>query len=295
MSVTNPPKEKKHSTASNTEDGNLHTSQLLIKDTIKLPTILAIGALIQTAIIAVAPARYALIPLVLVLARAIITTIVQTRSPEDNSFATDTVYGRVTAQLPSRSTGAFGTQPAAQSLVVFHLGVRINHPLGPLAPGVKEIGEHFNAMTESMSQRRDEFGMLSTTMWRSTERETNNNLMMIAYFRDIQDLNRFAHDKVHREGWDWYHNFAKKSGNKHIGIYHETFVASPGQYETIYVDCVPTLLGASNVRIKVDDEKHQLQEETWTRALVSADHSALRSQSRRMGMVLGLEGKTDMY
>ncbi|KUI53398.1 hypothetical protein VP1G_00686 [Cytospora mali] len=267
----------------------------MIADTLKLPTILAIGALIQTATLALLPARYSLIPLALILARSIITTIIQSRSPKDNPFTTDTVYGRVTAQLPSRSTGDFGSQPAAQPLVVFHLGVRINHPLGLLAPGAREISDHFQAMAQDLRQRQDEFGMLSMSTWRAIERETNNSLLTIAYFRDVQDLNRFAHDKVHREGWDWYHSFAKKSGNTHIAVYHETFVTSPGQYETVYVDSAPTLLGAANLRVNVDGEKQEPGEETWTRPLVSADHSALRSQSRRMGMTLGIEGKTDLY
>ncbi|KAK7748200.1 hypothetical protein SLS53_001455 [Cytospora paraplurivora] len=265
---------------------------LLFKDAFTLPTILSIGALIQATIFAVIPVRYAFIPLGLLLASSTFTTIIQSRTPKDNSFTIDTIHGRVTAQLPSRSTGAFGSQPAAQPLVVFHLGVRINHPLGPLAPGAREMGKHFQAMASDLNERRDEYGMLGLSMWRANERETNNSTLMVAYFCDVQDLNRFAHDKVHREGWDWYQKFARNAGNTHLGIYHETFVTYPGQYETIYVDCAPTLLGATNLRVKVGDGK---DEETWTRPLVSADHSALRSQSRRMGSTLGLEGEIEMY
>ncbi|KAK2606728.1 hypothetical protein N8I77_005459 [Diaporthe amygdali] len=266
-----------------------------LKDSFKLSTIFAIGALIQTIVVLVLPARYALLPLALLLGRSIISTIVQARSLKDNAFTLDVVPGRVTAQLPSRNSGAFGSKPAAQSLVVFHLGVRFNHPLGLLSPGAKEIGDYFTAMTKALSKKREEFGMLHLTNWRATDRETNNTLMIIAYFRDIDALNKFAHDKVHRDGWDWYHQFAKKEGNSHIGIFHETFVTRPGDYETIYVDCPPTLLGASNIKINPGNEKESKGEETWSRALVSADHSALRSQSKRMGMTLALEGDVDMY
>lgn len=269
--------------------------QLIVKDAFRLPTLLAIGALAQMIIFAVFPARYASIPVTLVLVRSIVTTIIQIRSPKDNAFTTDTVYGRVTAQLPSRATGEFGSKPAAESLVVFHLGVRNNHPLGVLAPGAREIGEHFQAMTKVLGQRRDEIGMLGMSAWQANERETNNHLLTILYFRDFEGLNKFAHDKVHREGWDWYRDFAVKAGNKHIAIYHETFVTSPGQYETIYVDSAPVLLGAANLRVRMGDGKQQPREETWARTLVSAKHSALKSQSKRIGTTLGVEGDEEMY
>lgn len=247
--------------------------------------------------ISVLPARYALAPLALLLGISIINTIIQTRSPKDNVFTLDVVPGRVTAQLPSRTTGTFGSRPAAQPLVVFHLGVRFNHPLGLLSPGAKEIGDYFTAMIKALEDRRDEFGMLHISNWRAAERQSNNSLMIVAYFRDVDSLNKFAHDPIHREGWDWYLRFAKKEGNSHIGIFHETFVTRPGDYETIYVDCPPTLLGAAN--IKVDDaggEKVSQGGETWARPLVSANHSALRSQSQRMGgTALPYEGDVEMY
>ncbi|KAG8164233.1 hypothetical protein KVR01_006151 [Diaporthe batatas] len=271
--------------------------QASFKDSFKLPTLLALGALVQTAVIAVLPARYSLFPLLLLLGRAIISTILQVRSPKDSHFTLDVVPGRMSAQLPSRTTGAFGTKPAAKPLVVFHIGVRFNHPLGLLSPGAKEIAGYFAAMVKELEQRRDEFGMLTITNWRGTERSTNNTLMNVAYFRDVDGLNRFAHDKVHRDAWDWYLRFAKKEGNSHIGIFHETFVTRPGDYETIYVDCQPTLLGAANVQVNADDsEKVKTEEkETWIRPLVSANHSSLRSQQGRMGTRLPFEGDADMY
>lgn len=277
--------------------GQILTSfQGFFKDSFKLSTILALGALIQTIVITALPARYALLPLVLIIGHAIINTIIQTRSPKDNPFTLDVVPGRVTAQLPSRTSGAFGSKPAAQPLVVFHLGVRFNHPLGLLSPGANEIGDYFTAMTTALAERRDEFGMLHISTWRATERRSNNTIMIIAYFRDADGLNRFAHDPVHRDGWDWYLRFAKKEGNSHIGIFHETFVTRPGDYETIYVDCPPMLLGGANVRVEGGaGEKAAADGEAWARPLVSANHSALRSQSQRMATALPFEGGMDMY
>lgn len=253
--------------------------------------------------IAVLPARYALIPVALLVARSVITTILEVRAPKTNPFINDIIPGRVTAQLPlpeddddsaSVFTRRFGNQAASQPLVVFHLGARVNHPLGLLAPGARELGEHFQAMVSSLNARRDEYGMLHISNWRGQDRNTNNVIMIIAYFRSVDDLNRFAHDEVHRKGWDWYHHFVRDTGHRHLGLFHETFVSRKGDYETIYVDTAPTLLGEANVKVQaegdVDGEKDGKGEVgEWLRPLVSADHPALRSQAKRMGLTLGLK------
>lgn len=146
-------------------------------------------------------------------------------------------------------------------------------------------------MAASLQARRDEYGLLSITPWRGQARAANNVTMIIAYFRSVADLNRFAHDEVHRRGWDWYHAFARDTGYRHLGLFHETFVSRAGDYETIYVDTAPTLLGEANVKLGVDksQEEEQGREAQWVRPLVSADHPALRSQAKRMGLTLGLK------
>lgn len=144
-------------------------------------------------------------------------------------------------------------------------------------------------MVASLNERREDYGMLSITNWRGQERQSNNIIMIIAYFRSVDDLNRFAHDEVHRKGWDWYHGFVRETGYRHLGLFHETFLSRAGDYETIYVDTAPTLLGGANVRVAGGDSK---EDGEWLRPLVSADHPALKSQAKRMGLTLGLqEGK----
>lgn len=173
--------------------------------------------------------------------------------------------------------------------MAFHLGVHFNHPLGLLAPGAKELGAHFQAMTDALVSpaNRKEFGLLSTSNWRGSERASNNALMMVAYFRDIEGLHRFAHSKVHRDGWDWYLRFVRETGYRHFGLYHETFLARKGDWETIYDDCAPTLLGAASVRLDDGDVgTGKAEEAAWIRPLVSADHPALKTQAKRMGLTV---------
>lgn len=271
------------------------------------------GALFQTLIVAFLPAGYALLPLAFIIGRSIISTILAVRAQNISTFTSGIIPGRVTAQLPlplpSRSRSPplngnpgdpivyFGHEPAATSLVAFHLGVNFYHPLGLLAPGAREIGAHFQSMTAELTARRDEFGMVNMSTWRGTERSSNNTIMLIAYFRSVADLNRFAHDKVHRDGWDWYHNFVKETGYRHLGIFHETFLSRPSEWETIYVDCQPTLLGGGSVTISGCAKDGMAEKEAsvegrkdmWIRPLVSANHPALKSQSKRMGTTLGME------
>lgn len=298
----------------------LTPAQTFVKDAFTLPTLLGIGALTQALVFTLLPARYSLLPAALLIGRAAISTILEVRDLKSNPLIEGAIPGRVTAQLPlplrskqgasaSASAGfssgippqpSFGNVPASSPLVVFHLGIHFNHPLGLLSPGAREIGASFEAMTASLAARRDDYGMISSSVWRGTERASHNAILFIAYFRSAADLNRFAHDKVHRDGWDWYHKFVRETGHRHFGLFHETFVTRRGEWETIYMDSPPTLLGNGNVKVGagpggeeevVGEEKGLLQggEEAWIRPVVSADHPALRSQAKRMGMTLGME------
>jgi fumagillin biosynthesis monooxygenase len=234
-----------------------------------------IGAIFQTLLFALLPARYAIIPPAILLLNSVITTITQIRSNTTNGFNDDIIPGRVSAQLPNKHTAAFGSEPASQPIMVFHLGVRFNHPLGVFAPGAKEMGDYFTKMNNELVDRADYYGLLSFSNWRAAERGSNNTLLLIYYFRDIEGSNRFAHDELHRKAWDWF----KKSDIKHIGIFHESFCTTRGAYETIYVNSNPVLLGAADT--KCVDAK--TGDEVWVNPLVSADTKELRSQAKRLG------------
>ncbi|CAN8104292.1 unnamed protein product [Discula destructiva] len=268
----------------------------IFKESFTLPTLLALGSLIQTLISALLPSRYALLPLAFVLGRAIVKSVLS-RTSTSNPLLADIIPGRATAQLPvpgASGAPSFGQAPAASSVVAFHLGVHINHPLGLLAPGASAIGAHFQAMTDALIADRANaasVGLISTSTWQGTERASGNAILMVAYFRDVQGLSRFAHGEVHRAGWDWYNRFVRETGLRHFGIFHETFMARPGEWETIYADCAPTLLGAGSVKIGggEGEEQRDKGEESWISPLVSSDHPALKTQAKRMGLMPGLK------
>ncbi|KAK1495182.1 hypothetical protein CTAM01_08637 [Colletotrichum tamarilloi] len=250
---------------------------LLIKDGFNLSTLLAIGALMQCFLFSTIPAKYAVIPALAMGLSSIVSTILDTRSEKSNPFMKGVVRGRTSAQFPDPSTGAIPAVAASQSLVVFHLGVRFNHPMGLLCPGGREIGQYFREMNKDLAQRASEYGLYHVSNWLGADGPRNNSLLNIYYFRDVEGLNKFAHDPIHRKGWDWYNGI--KQQYNHIGIYHESFVTNAGQYETIYGNMKPLLLGAASVECQSEETKDKV----WVNTLVDANVGPLRGMMRRMG------------
>lgn len=248
--------------------------QFFVKDAFRLRTLLLFGAAGQIVLLTVLPYRLAVAPVALLGLYAAVTTLLDAAKGSSNAYMEGVVLGRASAQLPSLETGRFGSQPAAHSVVVFHFGVTFNHPMGILSPGAKQTMDHFTACNDLVVTRADEYGMLGLSPWRAGQRGSNNALLMMYYFRDVEGLNRFAHDDIHRKAWDWI----VKAGHKHVGFFHEAFCVPQKAYESIYVNFQPLLMGATSIRCT--DENG---EDNWIRPVVDADVGPLRSQFGRMG------------
>lgn len=269
----------------------------MVKDQFSLPMLLCLGALSQAGLLLLLPARWAVLPTVTFALYGILSTALQVLFPSLDQFKKDVVPGRVAAHLPNASYDPaqpeekplFGNRPAGEQIVVFHLGVRYSHPLGMLAPGAKEIGEAARRMFADLEDQSKGYGCIGVSHWRTDGRGSKNASMGVFYFRSVEGLHAFAHGEAHRAGWDWYNAWVKRTGNAHIGIFHETFLAATGQWETIYVDMPRTLMGAADV--KVANERTGEQE--FVVPLVDANNRQLRSQYGRMGRTKGgyqLEG-----
>ncbi len=260
--------------------------QLIIKDAFKLRTLLVFGALFQLLLLGTLPYRVAVLPVLCVALWSAVTTAAQCWQLSSSGFMRGVLPGRTTARLPGPATGRITAAGRHQPLVVFHFGVRYNHPLGVLAPGAMEATARFRAMAADLmrprgsnSDRKGEdrdYGLLGMTRWHGGEREAGNTLMFVMYFSSLEGLHRFAHDPLHRDAWAWL----AASGHGHIAAFHETFVVHPGDFEAMYLDCAPTLLGAAQVPCCQGDPR---EEETWVSPLVSADTPALRTMMARMG------------
>ncbi|EMT65355.1 hypothetical protein FOC4_g10011338 [Fusarium odoratissimum] len=125
-------------------------------------------------------------------------------------------------------------------------GMLANHPLGLAAPGMEQISKYFMAMHNDLASKRDEY----------------------------ESLHRFAHDELHRKAWD----YVNKSKLKHVGIFHETFNVPAREYENVYVNCHPVLMGHATVKTTEGGE----EEKRWINSLVSADTPLLKTQYARM-------------
>ncbi|WYZ33846.1 hypothetical protein EsH8_I_000122 [Colletotrichum jinshuiense] len=250
---------------------------LLVKDSFTLTTLFSLGALMQCVLFLTLPSKYAILPASVLALKAMASTITKSRSDKSNTYLGGIVPGRTTAQFPDPATGIIPAVAASKPLVVFHLGVRFNHPLGLLSPGGREMGQFFKDMNNDLHQRASEYGVYHMSHWTGTSDPRNNTLLTVYYFRDVEGLHKFAHNPIHRKGWDWYNTI--KNQYKHIGIFHETFVTGPQQYETIYGNMKPTLLGAASIECKSEE----VQDRVWVNTLVSADVGPLRGMMRRMG------------
>ncbi|KAI1079023.1 hypothetical protein F5B20DRAFT_581750 [Whalleya microplaca] len=252
-----------------------HSRVNLVKDSFKLRTLLVLGALAQIGLLKLLPYKLALVPCTCLALHSVITTIIQSvRGSRGSDFMQGVVTGRTTTQIPYAKTGLFGHDPAVHPIVVFHFGARFNHPLGVLCPGGNEITTHFKKCIAAVQDQAEEYGLLGITRWQSADRDTHNTIMMVFYFQDVEGLHKFAHDKVHRDAWDW----VNKGVPEHIGFFHETFCVPRKAYETLYTNMPPTLFGQARVRCETDEDKKE-----WTSTLISADSAQLRGQYGRMG------------
>jgi len=114
-----------------------------------------------------------------------------------NTYMDKLILTKTSAQFPDEE-GNFSSEPADNDVSVLLIGTRCNHPLGLLAPGFAEVGAMFVQMAKDCEDNAEEFGFLGMTNWtNNSQRATNNELLIVAYFRTPEGLHNFAHSKYH--------------------------------------------------------------------------------------------------
>ena len=247
-------------TAARGSEDALMIAQML-KDQFTFNTLLAFGAALNYLLyLSIGPSAFIVAPLYLLL--RLVDTLLQTFGVLRNVLNDQVIPTKVSAQYPS-SDGTFTAQPADGSICVFMIGARTNHPLGLFAPGYKKLGDYFEAMTRDVEAQAETYEYLGSQHWVSEgQRDTNNELMSVMYFKTSEGLHKYAHGPLHREGWNWWNkNLAK---HPHIGIWHEVFVAPKGAWETIYINSQPLGLGAAQFPVSTKDGRQ------WRSSLVDA-------------------------
>jgi hypothetical protein len=122
--------------------------------------------------------------------------------------------------------------------VVFLIGMRINSPLKvhkwlPVARAMPRM------IKELYSQ--PDLGFIHAEMWFS------RTIILVQYWRSMEELLAYAKNKnaEHLPAWQAFNKAVGTDGS--VGIWHETYAASPGTYENVYVNMPAFGLGKAGI------------------------------------------------
>lgn len=86
-----------------------------------------------------------------------------------------------------------------------------------LASKQTELLHKLNAMNGTLREKAEEFGYLGGNYYLgAAENASNNEILMVYYFRDYECVTRFAHSEVHKDGWKWWSENLQGLG--HMGM-----------------------------------------------------------------------------
>ena len=118
--------------------------------------------------------------------------------------------------------------------VVFLIGMRINKPLK-----VHKWWPVAAAMPRMLRElyRQPELGFIHAEAWFS------RTIIVVQYWRSMEQLLAYSKDKdgQHLPAWQAFNKAISTDGS--VGIWHETYAASPGSHESVYVNMPPFGLG----------------------------------------------------
>lgn len=126
----------------------------------------------------------------------------------------ETINERITAQIDGEP-------------VLFLTGMRINH-WWRLREWLSVMGAAVAMMRDL--ERKPEHGLLSQRAW------LGRTIVIVQYWRSYDALEAWARNKGERHVPAWV-AFLKRIGlSGRVGIWHETYRITPGNYETIYLN-----------------------------------------------------------
>lgn len=257
------------------------TTAVIVRDQMSLSSWLALGAIFQGLLFLVL-GRVALILPVTVIGWRVLDAFLQAQGLKHNPYMDGVILNKFSAQMPSED-GAYGNKPANGEVNVLLLGFKTNHPMGALAPGFKEMGDYFLAMMKDLEEHKSENGMLGASNWMGSERSTSNELLVLFYFRSVEDIHKFAHGEVHRAGWNYWNKTVHQ--HPHLSIWHEVFRAGSGNWESIYANSAPTGLSATAFK----GISEETGESVWHSPVVDARKGLLKTSAGRMSRSQGAE------
>lgn len=142
------------------------------------------------------------------------------------------------------------------TVTVFLIGMRINNPLA-----VRSWLPSVRAMPQMLSflERDPNSGLLGYHSW------LGRTTMLVSYWRDAEDLRRFASDPdaPHAPAWREFNRTV--AATRHVGVWHETYTATAENSEAIYVNMPAFGLAGATGGVPVGQGS-----QTWKQRMKSA-------------------------
>ena len=226
------------------------------------------------------PWYYTVGPIVLVLLVRLSYNLTITCGVVANPYIADAILHRVCAQVPDLE-GDFADVSSHERFVCFHLGAKVDHPLGIFAPNYGRINSYLGDMIEDLDSRLSVNGYMGGSAWTRFDERGATEYNFICYWRSLEAVHEFACGAAHRRAWDWWKQLLPAE-SRHLGINHEIFVAEPSHWEAVYINFQPTLLGATTYLKKGDRLIGGVVDDQWLGALVDARKGKLRSSAGRL-------------
>ncbi|KZT60330.1 hypothetical protein CALCODRAFT_506971 [Calocera cornea HHB12733] len=252
----------------------------IIRDQFQATTLMLLGAALLGPLFLLTRSGLIVLFVYAVLLYKLLNALLMVYGYRKDASMEDVIPKKFTAQLPP--VQGKEDVPASQGIVVFLLGARVNHPLGLLAPGAKELGDWAQKCFKEVEEKRDEYGLLGMSHFLGTDRAASNEILTLMYFRTTAGLHDFALSQVHRDTWTWFLAIQKRY--PHIGIMHETYDVPARGWEAIYLQMHRTGLGAAEVKMTLEEREASGVEggEAWWSTPVDATKGKMRSSRGRM-------------
>jgi Domain of unknown function (DUF4188) len=139
--------------------------------------------------------------------------------------------------------------------VLFIIGMRINKPFM-----IHKWLPFFIAMPKMLKalKKHPELGFLHSEMWFS------RTILVVQYWNSMEQLLEYAHSKQSEHLSVWYDFNTQVGTNGSVGIWHETYQITAGNYENIYVNMPSFGLGKAGTLYAISEGKQSAQERLKT-------------------------------
>jgi len=243
-------------------------------------TLLLVGAILQGFLVLAIPRYWTLLPSLIILLVRFADSLAITLRLRPNPYLEGAI--KRWATIVPDTDGNFSDQPADEKVAVLLLCIKLNHPLGFFAPNVKAVNDFAEKMIIELDDQALNNGFLGQSQWHSTDAKGASEVMLLSYWRSIDDIHNYAAGPLHTQTTMHWNAMVHKDadGMKHIGISHEVFEAPRGRWEALSIHFQPTRLGATSYLRRGDKLVGGNLEDQWVSPVVEAKGRLRNSKGR---------------